>query len=65
MKNLKKLISVLLLVGIALLMTACGKFTCDLCMEEKSGKKHESEMLGTKVTVCDDCYKSIESMFGY
>ena len=62
---MKKLICLALLVVVVLsLFTACGKFTCDLCGEEKSGKKHEEEFLGEKVTCCDDCYKEIENALG-
>lgn len=39
------------------MLASCGKFTCDLCGEEKSGKKYETEMLGTKITICKDCHE--------
>ena len=58
---------VLLVVLVAMLSTllcACGKFTCDLCGEEKSGKKHKEEVLGEKVVICDDCYKGLEELAG-
>lgn len=66
MKNLKKALTAILLCGLVLAMTACsmGKFTCDLCTEEKSGKKHTSDFYGSKITVCDECYKGINSLFG-
>lgn len=38
------------------LLASCGKFTCDICMEEKSGKKYETEMFGMTIVVCEDCY---------
>lgn len=62
---MKKLISILLLVVVlATMLTACGKFTCDMCGEEKSGKKHEESMLGESVVICDDCYKALEDLAG-
>lgn len=62
---MKKLISILLLVVVlATMLTACGKFTCDMCGEEKTGKKHEESMLGESVVICDDCYKALEDLAG-
>lgn len=58
---MKQKISVMLLVMIATLsLTACGKFTCDLCGEEKSGKSYSMELLGEKVTICNDCYQGLK-----
>lgn len=52
---MKRLISILLLVVVlATMLTACGKFTCDMCGEEKTGKKHEESMLGESIVICDD-----------
>ena len=60
---MKKLICVLLLVAIAVsVLTACSKFECDLCGEEKFGKKHESEFLGKEIDICDDCYEDLEDL---
>ena len=62
---MKKLICILLVVVMmATMLTACGKFKCDLCGEEKSGKKHEESMLGESVVICDDCYKALEDLAG-
>lgn len=62
---MKKLISILLLVVVlATMLTACGKFTCDMCGEEKTGKKHEESMLGESIVICDDCYKALEDLAG-
>ena len=60
---MKRLICVfLLVVMLASLLTACGKFECDLCGEEKSGKKHKEELLGEEVVICNDCYKELEEL---
>ena len=62
---MKKLICVLLLVVvIATMLTACGKFKCDFCGEEKTGKKYEREMLGEEVVICKDCYEELEELAG-
>ena len=60
---MKKLICILLLVVVlASLFTACGKFDCDLCGEEKTGKKHKEELYGESVVICDDCYDALETL---
>ena len=60
---MKKLICVVLLVVvIATMLTACGKFKCDLCGEEKSGKKYERELFGQEIDICKDCYKDLEEL---
>ena len=60
---MKRLICVfLLVVMLASLLTACGKFECDLCGEEKSGKKHKEELLGEEIVICNDCYKELEEL---
>ena len=65
---MKRFICVLLLIAmLATMLTACGKFECDLCGEEKSGKKYESEFLGQEILICKDCYEDLEDladMFG-
>lgn len=58
----KKIVAALLATITILSFAGCGKFTCDLCGEEKSGKKHEETMLGETVTICDDCYKELEDL---
>lgn len=52
---------VLALVSVLVLsfgLTACGKFRCDLCGQEKSGKQYET-MGGT---ICSDCNKELKQM---
>lgn len=62
---MKKIIcSVLVLVSALFVLASCGKFTCDACGEEKSGKKHEFEVMGETGTICDDCYEELEEMMG-
>jgi ribosome-binding protein aMBF1 (putative translation factor) len=47
---------------LASLLTACGKFECDFCGKEKSGKKHKEELMGKEVVICDECYKELEEL---
>ena len=55
---MKKIFAIALLGATVLSFAACGgKFTCDECGQEKSGKKHTEELLGVKITMCDDCYE--------
>ncbi|MBR3643240.1 MAG: hypothetical protein IKN57_07000 [Parasporobacterium sp.] len=59
---MKKLFLMILLSG-ALLLNACGgKFTCALCQQEKSGKRHKTSAYGIEITVCDDCYKTVDTL---
>ena len=63
---MKKFVTFVLLGALLATLTACsGSFTCDLCGEEKSGKKHTSKEAGIEMTVCDDCYKGLNELFGY
>jgi len=60
---MKKLIcGLLLVVAMATMLTACGKFECDLCGKEKSGKKYESEVLGEEVIICKDCHEDLDNL---
>ncbi|MCR4643502.1 MAG: hypothetical protein K5697_15925 [Lachnospiraceae bacterium] len=62
---MKKKIAVLFVSLIATLsLTACGSFKCQICEQEKSGTKHEVSMLGQTLTVCDDCYESMQILNG-
>ena len=58
----KIIVAILVVASLLATLTACGKFTCDICNEEKSGKKHEDEFLGEKIVVCDDCYEDLEDI---
>lgn len=60
----KKVSILVILTMLSMMLTACGKFTCDLCGEEKSGKKYESAMLGEEIVICDDCYQELQDLFG-
>ena len=65
---MKKVICLVLLVVMLLTMlTACGKFECELCGEEKFGSKNQGEVLGMTITYCNDCkegLKELQDMFG-
>lgn len=59
----KKIIALLLTVTTVISLTACGKpFTCDLCGEEKTGKKYKETVLGVEITYCNDCYKDLKEL---
>ena len=57
---MRKIISVLCIVVTMFALTACSKFTCVLCEQEKTGKKHTVEEEGISVTMCDSCYKEYQ-----
>ena len=53
----KIIITLFVITALVFSLTACGKFTCDLCEREKdSSEKHE---VGDGV-YCDDCYQLAE-----
>lgn len=58
----KKISLLLTIVSLTFLLTACGKFTCELCGQEKSGKSYTAEFMGEKVTVCQDCHDEIKEL---
>lgn len=60
---MKKLISVVaLLLVLATMLTACSKFKCALCKEEKGGKQYDHELAGgVKVVLCEDCHEKVEN----
>ena len=58
----KRMLAILLAAMMILSLAGCGKFTCDLCGQEKSGKKHTETLFGQKITYCNDCYKELEEL---
>lgn len=49
-------------------LTACGKFTCQLCGEEKSGRSYKETVLGEEIIICKDCHDDLEELregFGF
>lgn len=67
MKNtIKKIIASLALLTLLLSLTACGNksFKCDMCKKEKVGKSYKSQLMGEEITICDDCYKSMNDFVG-
>ena len=55
---------VLVVASLMATLTACGKFVCDTCGEEKSGKKHTQSLFGEEIVICDDCYEEIDDFLG-
>ena len=50
---MKRILCALILVAmLATMLTGCGKFTCDLCNKEKSGKQYTDEIFGQQVIYC-------------
>ncbi|MCM1056469.1 MAG: hypothetical protein NC517_02535 [Firmicutes bacterium] len=57
------MIALLLTAVTVMSLAACGKpFTCDLCGEEKTGKKYTETILGSEITYCQDCYKELKEL---
>lgn len=62
---MKKKMMVLLVAMLGVIsLTACGgeSFTCDLCGEEKTGKKYTSST-DEDMTVCEDCVDMVNELF--
>ena len=57
---MKKIIALVSLLVLVLSLSACGKFTCDMCGKESSGG-HDVEYQGAEGTLCDDCYEIWEA----
>ena len=60
----KIILAVLVVASLMATLTACGKFVCDTCGEEKSGKKHTQSLFGEEIVICDDCYEEIDDFLG-
>lgn len=61
---MKKIVALLVLAMLVLtLFASCGKpFTCDLCGEEKTGKKYTKEILGAELDYCNECKKELDNV---
>ncbi len=60
---MKKGILIALTLGAVLVcLTGCGKFTCELCDSEKTGKQYKGEIAGEDVILCEDCYEDINEL---
>lgn len=60
---MKKMVRfVAMLVVVATMLCGCGKFTCDMCNEEKSGKKYTGNLFGQEIVYCKDCRNELEAL---
>lgn len=58
----KKITALGLIIVFLFSLVACGKFTCDGCGEEKSGKSYKATFLGEEGTFCKDCKKELDEL---
>jgi len=58
----KKIIITLTVVTVMMSLTGCGKFKCDICGQEKSGKSYSVEVFGQQATLCKDCYDEMKEL---
>lgn len=58
----KKTALILVVLAMAMMLTACGKFTCDICGKEKSGKSYKADVFGQEVVICKDCHEDLEEV---
>ncbi len=60
---MKKFIAVIaVVIAMVTMLTACGKFTCDLCQQEKSGKKTKITVDGETGVFCKDCKDTAQAL---
>ena len=60
---MKKIIAcAVMMLALVLTLASCGKFTCDLCEEEKTGKQYKYEVLGEEGICCEDCHEELEEL---
>lgn len=62
----RKVVMLLVVVLTMLTLTACGRFECDLCGAEKSGRSYAASVWGEEVTICKECrddIKELQSIF--
>lgn len=68
MKKVTKIFALLMvLVSVAVALTACSKGTCEACGKENVTLKSVT-VTGEKAKVCEDCKKKIEALgtlFGF
>lgn len=64
---MKKMIAlVLMLVLLTTVLCGCiSYFTCDICGEEKFGRKYEEGMFGYDIVYCSDCKEDMEDLRDY
>ena len=56
---MKKFFAIISIIAIAMSVTACSKFECDLCGDEKTGRKYETSF---GAEICKDCYEELEEL---
>ena len=62
---MKKCIAVLcLVVAMVTLLTACGKFECEVCGYESTGKKYKRDIAGQEYICCETCNRKLEAVQG-
>ena len=60
---MKKIAVLMAMVSLlSALLCGCGKFECDLCGEEKSGKQYKGEVMGREVVYCKDCKEDVDAI---
>ena len=65
---MKKVIAIALVtLTLGASLASCGKFECDACHQESSGKPHSITYMGKKMEICDDCnaeYQEVIAAYG-
>ena len=62
MKKIAFLMALVMLLSV-LLCGCVGFFECDLCGEEKFGRKYEETIWGETIVYCSDCKEELEDFF--
>ena len=62
---MKKVIAVFCLaLTMVTMLTACGKFECEVCGYESTGKKYKQEIAGQEYVCCETCNRKLEAVQG-
>ena len=58
---MKKVIAITLVtLTLGASLASCGKFECDVCQKEASGKPHTVNYMGRTLDLCDECNEEYE-----
>lgn len=56
----RKMTLALVMIPVLSSLTACGRSTCNLCGNEKSGRSHKTAVFGQEIMICNDCYSDLK-----
>ena len=63
---MKFVLATIFVIGLLITMTACNTatYTCAFCGRESTTNTHTSNVGGSEITICDECYNGISELIG-